>query len=35
MGACFSGAAALSLTIWITSMKSGVTALEQMGAVDA
>jgi ABC-2 type transport system permease protein len=30
MALCFSGAAALSLTIWAASMRSGVKALEQM-----
>jgi hypothetical protein len=31
MALCFLGAAALSLTIWIASMRSGVRALEKMG----
>jgi ABC-2 type transport system permease protein len=30
MTLCFSGAAAMSLTIWVASMRSGVRALEQM-----
>jgi len=28
---CFSGAAVLSVTIWITSMRAGVRALQRMG----
>jgi ABC-2 type transport system permease protein len=31
MALCFSGAAALSLAIWIASMRGGVRALERMG----
>jgi ABC-2 type transport system permease protein len=31
MALCFLGAAALSLAIWIASMRSGVSALERMG----
>jgi ABC-2 type transport system permease protein len=30
MGACFASAAALSVTIWLTSMRSGIRALEHM-----
>ena len=34
MALSFLGAAALSLTIWMTSMRSGVRALERMGGTD-
>ena len=31
IGACFTIAAALSVTVWITSMRAGIRALERMG----
>jgi hypothetical protein len=31
MVGCFAAAGTLSVTLWITSMRSGVRALEQMG----
>jgi hypothetical protein len=30
MGGCFAAAAALCTTIWLTSMRSGIRALEHM-----
>ena len=34
MALSFVGAAALSLSIWVVSMQSGVRALEEMGGTD-